>query len=332
VRLAETSGSAREVVNALSTRALALETAGNLQEAAASARRAVETARGLGLPSRDWTRLLHNAGYLLARSGKPAEGLAFLDESYAIRLRELGERHPRTLHSAINRANALRSSRRVDEGISLLERVIEVSAPRASDLGDPFAAHRQNALRQLGAAYIQRGGEGDRERALKTNEQAIDARFAESTSHVSRLRTAVSNLTRVAFESADAASAAARLRAAANRASELSGRPEAAALVRSMATRWLVGAGYAGDAWEGFTDIATCRSDRAMLVERFGATSSEAFEGEITLLLALERADDPALLAEAAVLRASLEERTAANFGASSSKARTLERTRPGAR
>ena len=163
-------------------------------------------------------------------------------------------------------------------------------------------------------------------------EQAIDAWFAESTSHVSRLRTAVSNLTRVAFESADAASAAARLRAAANRASELSGRPEAAALVRSMATRWLVGAGYAGDAWKVFTDIATCRSDSALLIERFGATSSEAFEGEITLLLALERADDPALLAEAAALRASLEERTAANFGASSSKARTLERTRPGAR
>jgi hypothetical protein len=93
-----------------------------------------------------------------------------------------------------------------------------------------------------------------------------------------------------------------------------------------------VGAGSAGDAWKVFTDIATCRSDSALLIERFGATSSEAFEGEITLLLALERADDPALLAEAAALRASLEERTAANFGASSSKARTLERTRPGAR
>ena len=329
VRLAETSGSAREVVNALSTRAVALETAGNLQEAAATARRAAETARDLGLPSRDWTRLLHNAGYLLAQSGKPAEGLAFLDESYAIRLRELGERHPRTLHAAINRANALRSSRRVDEGISLLERVIEVSAPRASDLGDPFAAHRQNALRQIGGAYIQRGGEGDRERALMAAEQAIDAWFSNPKNSINRLQTAVGTLTHLVFESAEQTSAAARLRANADRATEVSGRPESASLFRAIATQRLMGDRYGRDAWKVFTDIATCRSDSALLIERFGATSSEAFEGEITLLLALERSADSALLAEGAALRASLTERTAASFGPTSSRSRGIEQTRP---
>jgi tetratricopeptide (TPR) repeat protein len=313
----------------LSTRALALEASGDLQAAAASAKKAVDTARGLGFAAREWSRLLHNAGYLVTSAGRPSEGLTFLEEAYETRMQEFGERHPRTLYTAIQRAYALRKLHRVDEAIAVLERVIELTAAPATGAVDTLAPQRQNALRQIGGAYIQRGGEGDRERALMAAEQAIDAWFSNPKNSIHRLQTAVGTLTDLVFESAEQTSAAARLRANADRATEVSGRPESASLFRAIATQRLMGDRYGRDAWKVFTDIATCRSDSALLIERFGATSSEAFEGEITLLLALERADDPALLAEAAALRASLTERTAANFGASSSRSRGIEQTRP---
>jgi hypothetical protein len=198
--------------------------------------------------------------------------------------------------------------------------------------GAVLAQQRQNALRQIGGAYIQRGGEGDRERALMAAEQAIDAWFSNPKNSINRLQTAVGTLTHLVFESAEQTSAAARLRANADRATEVSGRPESASLFRAIATQRLMGDRYGRDAWKVFTEVATCRGDSALLIERFGATSSEAFEGEITLLLALERSADAALLAEAAALRPSLEERTAANFGPKSQKVRAFERTRPESR
>lgn len=330
LRLAEASGSAWEIAQVLSTRALALEASGDLQAAAASAKKAVDTARGLGFAPREWSRLLHNAGYLVTSAGRPAEGLTFLDEAYETRMQEFGERHPRTLHTAIQRAFALRKLRRIGEEIAVLERVIELTAAPAT--GAVLAQQRQNALRQIGGAYIQRGGEGDRERALMAAEQAIDAWFSNPKNAIHRLQGAVGTLTDLVFESAEQTSAAARLRANANRATEISGRPELASLFRAIATQRLMGDRYGRDAWRAFTDIATCRGDSALLIERFGATSSEAFEGEITLLLALERSADAALLAEAAALRPSLEQRTAANFGPKSQKVRAFERTRPESR
>jgi len=332
LRLAEASGSAREIAQVLSTRALALEASGDLQAAAASAKKAVDTARGLGFAAREWSRLLHNAGYLVTSAGRPSEGLTFLDEAYETRMQEFGERHPRTLHTAIQRAYALRRLHRIGEEIAVLERVIELTAAPATGAVDTLAQQRQNALRQIGGAYIERGGEGDRERALMAAEQAIDAWFSNPKNPINRLQTAVGTLTDLVFESAEQDSAAARLRANANRATEISGRPELASLFRAIATQRLMGDRYGRDAWKVFTDIATCRGDSALLIERFGATSSEAFEGEITLLLALERTDDSALRAEAAALRSDLEARIAASFGASSPKSQSLERTRPAAR
>ena len=332
LRLAEASGSASEIAQVLSTRALALEASGDLQAAAASAKKAVDTARGLGFAPREWSRLLHNAGYLVTSAGRPSEGLTFLEEAYETRMQEFGERHPRTLYTAIQRAYALRKLHRVDEAIAVLERVIELTAATATGAVDTLAPQRQNALRQIGGAYIQRGGEGDRERALMAAEQAIDAWFSNPKNPIHRLQTAVGTLTDLVFESAEQASAAARLRANANRATEISGRPESASLFRAIATQRLMDDRYGRDAWKVFTDIATCRGDSALLIERFGATSSEAFEGEIALLLALERSADAALLAEAAALRPSLEERTAANFGPKSQKVRAFERTRPESR
>ena len=332
LRLAEASGSASEIAQVLSTRALALEASGDLQAAAASAKKAVDTARGLGFAPREWSRLLHNAGYLVTSAGRPSEGLTFLEEAYETRMQEFGERHPRTLYTAIQRAYALRKLHRVDEAIAVLERVIELTAATATGAVDTLAPQRQNALRQIGGAYIQRGGEGDRERALMAAEQAIDAWFSNPKNPIHRLQTVVGTLTDLVFESPEQASAAARLRANANRATEISGRPESASLFRAIATQRLMDDRYGRDAWKVFTDIATCRGDSALLIERFGATSSEAFEGEIALLLALERSADSALLAEAAALRPSLEERTAANFGPKSQKVRAFERTRPESR
>ena len=66
LRLAEASGSAREVARALSTRARALSASGDAQQAAVSGRRAVEIARGLKLPVRDWIRHLLNTGPIQA--------------------------------------------------------------------------------------------------------------------------------------------------------------------------------------------------------------------------------------------------------------------------
>ncbi|MCX5650802.1 MAG: serine/threonine-protein kinase [Planctomycetota bacterium] len=329
LRLAEASGSARQVASALSTRALALEFTGDIGRAAESGRRAVETARGLGLPEREWTRLLHNAGHLLSHAGKPAEALLFLDEAFAIRVHELGERHPRSLHTAIQRGFALRNASRADEAVAALERVIELASPRANETGDALALHRQNALRLIGAAYLQRGSEGDRARALQANEVAVETWFSANLNSVDRLGSAVRSLTDSLIADMDAPSAAARLRAVADRASEISGRPEAAALVRAIAARRLMEDRHPRDAWMSFTDVATCRADRTLLIESYGAQSDAAFEGELTLLRALERSDDPALLAEGAALRASLMERTDAGFGAASGRSRQIERMRP---
>jgi serine/threonine-protein kinase len=329
LRLAEASGSSYEVASALSKRALALEGSGDIGSAAESGQRAVETARGLELPPSEWTRLLHNAGILFTAAARPAEAIPFLDEAYAIRLREFGERNPRTLHTAIQRGYALRSASRADEAVAALERVIELASPRANETGDALALHRQNALRLIGAAYLQRGSEGDRARALQANEVAVETWFSANLNSVDRLGSAVRSLTDSLIADMDAPSAAARLRAVADRASEVSGRPEAAALVRAIAARRLMEDRHPRDAWMSFTDVATCRADRTLLIESYGAQSDAAFEGELTLLRALERSDDPALLAEGAALRASLTERTDAGFGAASGRSRQIERMRP---
>lgn len=327
LRLAEASGSSHEVANALSTRALALEVSGDIGSAAESGQRAVETARGLELPPREWTRLLHNAGILFTAAERPAEALPFLDEAYAVRMHEFGERHPRTLHTAIQRGYALRKASRADEAIAALERVIELASPRANETGDALALHRQNALRLIGPAYLQRGSDGDRMRALQANEMAVETWFGANLKSVGRLGVAVRRL--VDLRVADGNIDTARLRTVASRASEVSGRPEAAALVRAIAARRLMEDRHPRDAWRSFTDVATCRADRNLLIEAYGPQSDAAFEGELTLLLALERSDDPALLAEGAALRASLTEGTAADFGATSERSRQIERTRP---
>jgi len=329
LRLAEASGSSYEVASALSRRALALEVSGDIGSAAESGKRAVETARGLELPPSEWTRLLINAGVLFTAAARPAEALSFLDEAYAIRLREFGERNPRTLHTAIQRGDALRSASRADEAVAALERVIELASPRANETGDALALHRQNALRLIGPAYLKRGRDGDRERALQASELGVETWFGTNLNLVHRLGGAVRSLTDSLIADMNAPSAAARLRAVADRASEVSGRPEAAALVRAIATRRLMEDRHPRDAWKSLTDIATCRADRSLLIEAYGAQSDAAFEGELALLLALERSDDPALLAEGAALRASLTEGTAASFGATSERSRQIERTRP---
>ena len=332
LRLAEASGSSYEVASALSKRALALEGSGDIGSAAESGQRAVETARGLELPPSEWTRLLNNAGVLFTAAARPAEAIPFLDEAYAIRLREFGERNPRTLHTAIQRGHALRQASRADEAVAALERVIELTSPRANETGDALALHRQNALRLIGPAYLRRGRDGDRERALQASELGVETWFGTNLNSVDRLGGAVRSLTDSLIADMDAPSAAARLRAVADRASEISGRPEAAALVRAIAARRLMEDRHPRDAWMSFTDVATCRADRTLLIESYGAQSDAAFEGELTLLRALERSDDPALLAEGAALRASLTERTDAGFGAVSGRSRQIERMRPKAR
>lgn len=327
LRLAEASGSAREVARALSTRARALSASGDAQQAAVSGRRAVEIARGLELPVRDWIRHLLNTGVILISAGQSAEAVVLLDEGYKILRSESGERHPRTLHIAIQLGIALRNAKRADDAIAVLERVIELATPRADETGDALVIHRQNALRTIGAAYMSRGGEGDRDRALKATELAVEIWFGAPLSPVGRLGVAVRRLVDLLVEDGDIDTA--RLRAVASRASEVSGRPEAAALVRAIAARRLMEDRHPRDAWTSFTDVTTCRADRNLLIEAYGAQSDAAFEGELTLLLALERSDDPALLAEGAALRASLTEGTAASFGATSERSRQIERTRP---
>ena len=99
-------------------------------------------------------------------------------------------------------------------------------------------------------------------------------------------------------------------------------------LVRVLMLQRLMEPDFPRDAWRGASDLAQCRADAALLIARFDEPSEEAFEGELTLLLALERSDGPALAAEGSALRSALEQRTAANFGEQASRMKRLAATR----
>ena len=219
--------------------------------------------------------------------------------------RQAGRDLPANIQQQIVRARATQGA----------VRNLESMTSRFDERGEPTGAN----MIAMGAV--------DRDRALKATELAVELWFDAPLSPVGRLGVAVRRLVDLLVTDGDID--AARLRAVASRASEVSGRPEAAALVRAIAARRLMEDRHPRDAWRSFTDVAACRADRTLLIEAYGAQSDAAFEGELTLLLALERSDDPALLAEGAALRASLTEGTAASFGATSERSRQIERTRP---
>jgi tetratricopeptide (TPR) repeat protein len=330
LRFARSSGYAPQVASALSTRALTLGAGGDFEAAAAAAKEAVVVARDLQLEFRELSRILNNAGYLLTETGGHAEAMVYLDEAYELRVREFGPSHPRTIGTGIQRTVALRGLKRFDEAITLLMTYAEIdpSQGRGDDELAP-AVNTMNALRHLGTTYLRRGAEGDAARAIDTFERAIGVWCANTELKVHRLaRCAQRLLTAIVAERGQEA-AIDHVKTTADRARAISGRTEDEVLVRVLMLQRLMEPDFPRDAWRGASDLAQCRADAALLIARFDEPSEEAFEGELTLLLALERSDGPALAAEGSALRSALEQRTAANFGEQASRMKRLAATRP---
>ncbi|MBI1304510.1 MAG: protein kinase [Phycisphaera sp.] len=333
LRFAEASGLAPQRASALSTRALALDALGNREAAAEAANEAVRTARGLELPLGEWSRLLHNAGYLALATRRYDEALAHFDETLEVRRREHGERHPRTMHTEIQRALALRGLTRHDEAIDGLV-ALAAAVGNPGDDASPAAAssraaQRLNILRHLGSSLEIRGQEGDRARAIDAYGKAVEMWFEVPGNTVSRLTGTAHSLVRLLALERGEAVAVDQARALLARVASASGRAEHTALLRAVFGQRLAEAPFAKDAWRSMADTAQCRDDARIIAEHFGARSAEAFEGEFMLLLALERSDEPSLVAEAASLRASIEKWSTDSFGENSDRVRRLMRSRP---
>lgn len=173
IRIARAIDDKLTLANALSTRALALDRLGRLQEATAQAVEAATIAETIpSILPLDHARLLHNASYLLEQSGEADAALPFAESSLAIRETHFGRGHPATATAIARVAAVLRRQNRLDEAIANYERAIAISA----DQTPASTAVRGNTRRHLARTYeLRAAGAGsatpassslDRDRAI----------------------------------------------------------------------------------------------------------------------------------------------------------------------
>lgn len=163
IHAATRAGDQLALANALSTKSLALQLTGQLDEALPLAIEAASIARGLATSKpMERARLLHNAAFLLNEKGRAQEALPFVDESIAIREAHFGKAHPALASARSQLAFALRTLGRHDEAVTTLEQSL------ASLVGDEpqLQILRASTLRHLARTLEIRGRSTDLDRVL----------------------------------------------------------------------------------------------------------------------------------------------------------------------
>ena len=318
--LAERSGNALALANAVTTDSLILQAEGRALDASDSAIDAVNRARSIpGLKPPQLARFLHNAGYLLNECGRAREALPYLEESIALRVGFYGTRHPALNSPRAQLALTLRALGRFDESIALLESVLE-SYPASPGIANP---NRGNMLRHLGRIYQVRQSDGDSLRALHALRAASFELAASGFAHYTRFQSAMKFFLRELEQREGHQALEAQLATMPDELARHSNSPTMAIFARL----WLVSALATSQSTTSFSAnqalIALLRADLDCAAKEFGPDSMPALDVELGLAQMLATIANSDAKAESVRRIEAVYSRASLSLGATSGPART---------
>lgn len=308
--VAADSGDALAIANVMATDALLLEFEGRLPEAAEAAVVAASLARDIPtLSAARYARFPHNAAFLLASAGRPADALAYAEESLAVRRGYFGPRHPAMVTAYTQHALVLRSLGRHDEAIRELEETVEFCS--RIDAANAAA----NVRRHLGRSLIVRGAPGDAARAGTVLRESLVGFARIGTAESGRLRSVVGALIRLEADEGGAERAATSIAEIEGLLENSGVDPVVRAIARLEAIRTIAVVhpdAIAPNAAEASAFEAAARADLALIAGRFESTDGDALSARLALASILASSGDPARRTEArATSQAVLSEATA---------------------
>ena len=321
VKLAQRSGIASQVVQAQSTKALALHAAGDLTAAATLAIGALELSRSTDMRATDRSRLLFNASYLSGDAGRTDEALLLIDELVEWRRANLGGHHPRTLAALGQRAAVLRDLGRLDEAVEGFEAIVAVL-----DDGNPAQAEdRSNYLRHLARVLHLRNRGGDRERAIGLCVSAIDAWLAAPDVSVQRVARPLALLLEAVASRDGGAVAVALARELPERAASRGAPPDRVAIIRARTASSLRSPALRAAVKVDDAMIRRAEEDRALLAQVHGEDSTWALEAAMAPPLLLSIRAQPGDRDSARAAFESVLARATASLGPQSEVARAAK-------
>ena len=322
IRSATEAGDQLGIANALSTKSLALQLAGEIDDALPLALEAAGIARTLpAVKPMERARLLHNAAFLLNEKSRAQEALPLIDESLAIREAHFGKSHPALTAARTQLSTALRTLGRHDEAIAVCEQSIDALGGE-----DPQQLRlRASAMRHLARSLEIRGQTADSPRILACYRDSARLQVRSGFDNQTVLLSSTKFLYRAILARDGVDALLAEMRALPAELASLASDPSIEAIARCEAAHALVRAKDAPRRTPDAETVRAFRRDLATIQAHRDASSTEALRVRLGLAAILSLSASAAERAESRALAEGALEQIRAIAGERSELARTAQ-------